>query len=486
MPFSKNPALSTYQTKMVELFKQPNNRGSTAAKDEDLVNCFYEITQNRKLKDEDIFIVKRAGVVDYIPAVAGDSVRGAHYNEDFRKLYYCVSDTMYIWSLSTGSISSTLTTFFGTTTGKVGFCDYLYDDGTQVIIATDGTTLKQITSGDVPTANVDGDMPTHIPQPVFLDGYLFVVKTNSSDIYNSNLNNPLAWTPGDFISAEINPDISRAIGKLNNYIVVFSSTTIEYFWDAANETASPLQRNDTPVKYNGYLGGLTKHGAKLYFVGNDVDGYPDVYALEDFKIEPLGTESLRRYLSSLDITFANIKGSVVAIQGHMFYVLNAGTSTYVMDLENKVWTRWAYQDETNFPIDFAFNTKRLTSYKPIIIRTDSTSVEEFDEDLYEDNGEDMVVTGVTDNEYFDTYNQKVMHRLVVWGDKPTSSASLQLQWSDDDYQTWSTAVNIDLYQERPSITRMGRFRRRAFKWTFTENHPLRLKGFEVDINKGQT
>jgi hypothetical protein len=486
MAFSKNPALATYKKEMINLFKEQSNRGVTATKDEDYINVFLELVKNKEVKDEDVHIVKRSGSTGYIDAVAGAEVRGMHYNEDFRKLYYVVGSTLYIWSVAGGSLSATEAAFFGTTMGDVGFCDYLYDNGMQVVIATDGTTLKQIESDNTVTANADGDMPTHLPKPVFLDGYLFIIKTGTSDIYNSNLNNPLAWTPGDFITAEISPDLIRSIAKLNNYILVFSSSSIEYFWDAAVETGSPLQRNDTPVKFNGYLGGLARHGTKLYFVGNSVDGFPEVFAVEDFKIEKLSTESLSRYLTDLTTTYSTIKGSIVGMQGHTFYVLNAGSSTYIMDLETKLWTRWTYQDTSSFPIDFCVNAKTLSGYFCIFVRSDTTEIERFDTDLYQDNGEDFSCSGVTDNEYFESYNQKSMFRLTVWADKPNSSGDLSIQWTDDDYQTFSDAVTVDLYQERPSINRLGRFRRRAFKWTFTENLPFRLRGLEVDINKGQS
>ena len=85
-------------------------------------------------------------------------------------------------------MSVTLSNPFSTTSGIVGFCLFLYDDNTSAVIATDGTTLIKIDSSNVVTTCVDADMPVHIPNPIFLDGYLFVAKADSADIYNSNLN----------------------------------------------------------------------------------------------------------------------------------------------------------------------------------------------------------------------------------------------------------------------------------------------------------
>lgn len=485
MPFDKTPAYSTYQTKSINLFWQQNNRSQNVTSDEDYMNVFVELIKNRELQDQDQYIVKRAGTTSYIASVGAGTVRGMWYNEDFKKLYYCVSSTMYVWDVASNALSATLSSFFSTTTGDVGFCDFLYDNGTTVVVATDGTTLKQIDSANAITACVDADLPSHLPKPVFLDGYIYVVKSNTADIYNSDLNNPLSWTPGNFTTAEIGADILRTIEKLNNYLVAFGSNTIEYFWDAGNASGSPLQRNDTPVKFNGYLGGLSKLGNKLYFLGNNTEDEPNVFVLEDFKMEEVGNQSVVRYLAGLTATYSTIKGSIVGIQGHHFYVINAGSLTYTIDLETKLWGRWAYKQTSTFPIDFAINTKKANGYQSFFTIDSDTTVYKFDPTLYQDSGTTYTCQGVTDNEYFDTYRQKFMSSLVVWCDKPTTTATLEVSWSDDDYQTFNTPVSIQLYQEYPNYQRLGRFRRRAFKWSFTQNLQFRLKMFEVDINMGQ-
>lgn len=485
MAFSKNPEVSTYQTKMISLLKQENHRGSVATQDEDYLNCYIEIVSNKEVQDSTVNVVKRPGCSQYAASVGSGVVRGMHYNQDFGKLYYCVGRNIYVHNVETGAADTTLTNFFTSSTGTVGFCDYLYDNGTSVVIATDGTELGQITETNVITMNADADMPVHIPQPVFLNGYLFVVKADTADLYNSDLNNPLAWTPGDFISAEIGGDIVKALVKLNNYLLVFGTNTIEYFWDAANPSGSPLQRNDTPIKFTGFLGGVASLGNRVYFVGYNRESQPSVFMMEDFKIEEMGSPSLIRYLSSLTSTYTDFLGSIISHQGHDFYVLKAGTLTYVCNLSNKLWARWAFQSGTSFDMRFAINTKNSTSYQPIFVLNTNATLYKLDQSLYQDVGVNFTVSGVTDNQLFESYNEKSMNRLVVWGDKPSSSSSLSLQWSDDDYQTFSTARTIELYQQRPSLFQLGRFRRRAFKWSFSSNHPLRLQALEVDINIGQ-
>jgi hypothetical protein len=297
----------------------------------------------------------------------------------------------------------------------------------------------------------------HLPDPVFLDGYLFLVKTGTADIYNSDLNDPLLYTPGNFISCEMFPDTVLKFAKLNNYLLAFGSASIEYFWDAANPTGSPLQRNDTPVKLVGYLGGFAQSANRIYFVGNTSTSTPDVYMLEDFKIDPVGDATVRRYLESLTTVLNSNIGNITSFMGHDFYVMNVSSLTYAYDLKEKQWNRWAYRQFGNFPLEQSISVKSNTTY---------SSAVHF-------NGED-------------TYNQKSGARLIIKGDRPATDANLQVSWSDDDYQTYSVARAINLNQDIPCLWQLGRFRRRAFKLEFTENAPLRLEGMDIELNQGQS
>lgn len=486
MAFTKTPSSDTYTTKMVSLLKEQHNRGTDSNKDTDFLNCYVELTKNRATGEDDFNIVKRSGCANYVDAVAGTTIRGMHYNEDFRKLYYVVGNTLYVWSVTSNLLVTSIPAFFGTTSGDIGFCDYLYDTGTAVVIITDGTTLKSISSTEVVVTCADADMPVHQPAVVFLDGYIFIVKINTGDIYNSDLNNPMAWTPGNFITAEIAADDIKKLVKLNNYLVVFGSGSIEYFWDAGNATGSPLQRNDTPVKLNGYLGGVAQWGNNIYFIGNNKEGQPDVFMLEDLKMEAVGTTSVNRYLQSLQVAWTNIKASIVGIDGHHFYVMNAGETTYVYDITSKLWVRWAFKNNANFKMLFCINTKISNDLKPLFAVAGVTNIYQFDSSYFQDDGVNYTMSGVTANQNFDTMNQKFMHRLTVWADKAPFDSFLVIQWSDDDYQTWSTVRNIQLNSEMPSINQLGRFRRRAFKWSLTSNQPMRIKAIEVDLNMGQT
>lgn len=483
MPFSKQPVVSTQSTKKVEFITTFDNRDGTTNKDVDLFNVFFE---KEGKNDEDARAFKRDGLTPYL-TLPSTNIRGIYYWEDFNRILVASGNSIYVYNTLDGALLATIAAVFGTVSGNVGFTEFLYDTNVVKIVATDGTTLGTIDSTYVWTASADADMPVpHLPEPVFLDGYLFLVKANTADIYNSNLNDPLAYTAGDFLSCEMFPDTVLKFSKLNNYLIAFGSSSIEYFWDAANATGSPLQRNDTPVKLIGYLGGFAQHANKIYFVGNSSTTTPEVFMLEDFKIEPVSNDTVRRYLGSLTSSLSTNLGNIVSCQGHDFYVMNVGTLTYVMDLKHKTWYRWGFQASNSLPITYSISVRSNTTYTSVVYITDAIELFKFSPTAYQDSGVSFTVRFTGKNQMYDSYNRKFAGRLSVIADRPTTDANLMVSWSDNDYQSFNTPRAINLNQQLPRLERGGVFRRRAYKFEFTANAPLRIERVELELNQGQS
>lgn len=482
MAFDKTPAQSTYQTKTIKLLSQWETRDRANDKDGDTINCYYELVKNKLVEEKEYYVTSRDGTQLYPYTIPSTNIRGMYQWEDQDKLYVAYDQSIAVITASTGTLVTTLTPGFAAGTTDVGFTEFNYDVGTTKIVVTDGTVLGTIDSSNTFAASVSADLPTpHSPYPIFLDGYIFLVKTGTADIYNSNLNDPLLYTSGDFITAEMLPDNLVRIARLNNYIVAFGTASIEYFFDAANASGSPLQRNDTPIKIIGYLGGLASWGNKLFFVGNTATTAPELFMLEDFKIDNLGTPPVRRYLEPL----TGAIGTTISFGGHDFYAMNVGTKTYIVDLETKLWTRLAYKATSNFPIKFSL-TLNFTGYgfTTLVVQSGVASLSLFRADLYYDDGVDFSPTLVTDNEMFESYRNKFGGRLSIIADRPTNSAYVTISWTDDDFQTWSTGRTVALNQAYPQLNSLGSFRRRAHKIVHTGNARFRVQKLEMDLNMG--
>lgn len=482
MAFSKTPQTSTYQTKDVSLLNEWDARDASSTKDNDALNCFYEVIQNRRIGEKEFHVVKRDGTVAYA-WTAPAAIRGIYHWRDQDKLFVATEDDISIVTASTGVLVTTLTAAFSTSSGEVGFCEFLFNTNNTKIIATDGTTCITIDSSNVKVVIADGDMPVpHLPQPVFLDGYLFLVKQNTADIYNSNLNDPTIWTAGDFITAEMAADKILRITNMNNYILVLGSTSCEYFFDAANASGSPLQRNDTPFKNIGYISGFARWGNRVLFIGNSLNNGPEVFLAEDFKMEPIGTPPARRGIES----YTTSSATTFTYGGHDFYHLTVGSLSYQFDLKEKLWTRTAYQNGTSFPITASVNIPISgVGNQSLLVQSGSSTLVYFSPTAYRDNGTNFTMSIVTDNLWFDSYNNKFCGRLSIVGDRVSASANISVSWSDDDYQTFSTARDVDMSLDHPKLTALGKFRRRAFKLLWTQNYALRLVKLELDLNMGQ-
>ncbi len=483
MAFNKAPSQSTYQTKDVKLIAEVNNRDKTGTKDVIALNGFYDIIKNKTTQDGDYHFVKRDGTVTYSYTLPSSNFRGGYFWEDLDKLFLAYDDKIAVLTASTGTLITTLSPAgWSSTTTDVGFTEFNYNTGIVHLVVSDGVKLITIDSSNTVVVGADADMPTpHSPHIVFIDGYIFMIKSGTSDIYNSDVDAPLSYTAGSFISVEMIPDSLIRISRLNNYLVAFGSASIEYFYDAANASGSPLNRNDTPVKQIGYLGGLSTYANKIYFVGQTSKTSPEVYVLEDFKIDTLDVPPLRRYIQP----YTTYEGAIVSFGGHDFYILTVGTITYIHDLETRIWTRIASGATSTFPVKYSVNLPISTKGNcSLAYIQGTTTLVYFDPTVYQDSGVNFTVTMVTDEDTFDTMHEKYMSRLVVYGDRIVTTSQLSIQTTDDDYATYTTARQVDLSLELPALTRLGRFRRRAFKLTYSDNYPMRLHHLEVDYNIG--
>jgi len=456
-----------------------DNREATLTKDFISLNGFFELTKSPATKDDTYSFVKREGITPYMYELLESDIRGTHYWEDQDKLFIAYEDKIDIVIGSTGVFSATVTPFT-TTTGPVGFTEFYYDDGTTKVVAGDGEDLVTIDSSNTMVVGSDADMPTPFePHIMFLDGYLFMIKAGTSDIYNSLLNDPLSWVPGDFLTAEMLPDTLIRISRLSNYLIAFGSASIEYFFDAGNASGSPLQRNDTPVKSVGYLNGFASHANKIYFIGQSSTTAPELYVLEDFKMDTVENPMLRRYIQKN----TEFTAGLVSNGGHTFYVLTLDGITFALDTDTKVWVRWGYQAEDTLPVAHSTIIPIDGSgHCSVFALEGKDGMFFFNPAAYQDSSTNFPVVCQTPKQRFDSMHEKFMSRLIVLADKTTGN--LSVSWSDDDFETFSTARTIDMSLKQPKLDRMGAFIARAFRFSFINNSPLKMDMVEVDYNIG--
>lgn len=485
---------STYTTVEIPLVSDLDTRVGQNPTTEDAYfeNFLPEIIENPSNKEKIVALTKREGTTTFTVGAGTDQPRGLFYWKDVGFIYSVVNANCYVYNTS-GVLITTLFGIVGAGIGSVGFCTYLYNTNITVLMITDGTTLSQISTTNIVTPCVDPDLPTpHLPTPVYYDGYLLLVKSNTGDCYNSDLNNPLSWTPGNFITAEISPDVILGITTVNNFFVLFGSDSIEYFYDAGNPTGTPFARNDTFVKLNGFIGGLTKYGNKIYFIGTNQNSVPDVFVLENFTIKPLATPAVRKWLTTYIINNLTL-GTIISLQGADMYVVASNEGTYFLNLTNNIWGKFSYKNTSSFKLgrctlirDVSGQSFNIFSFSAEV-GTGSPTLYKFSNSLYTDSGTDYTSTVLTDKFYFNTLNNKFQGNISIMADRNiTDPSPLMISWTDDDYQTYSIPRTVDLNGERPQIQQCGRFRSRAYKLTHTAPVYAKLYKAQADMNMGVT
>lgn len=355
----------------------------------------YNVVINKDEGDIKEPVLRQRPGFFYIPYAGNSTVSrviiGGYYWNKTNRFYYIAynpsgpSYALYSRELGTNSTSiSTLTTVTVTDGVVPGWAEWEYN-GTNYLVVLTGTEGWYINTSDVATQITDVDFPTpHCATPIVLDGYLFVAKKNTNDIYNADLGTVTTWTSTAFISTEIEAGSIKALAKQNQHLVAFTDTNIEFFRDAGTPAPnSPLARVETYNRKFAITNENVMHqfGQDVYFIGHTKEKLkPSVYTLSNFEVEEIGDEAveitLRSFGSSqvyvisgyvatgyftpeIDVALADTSTmTMVTVNGHktlLIIPLGADKDTtttaspmnaMAFSLDTKEWCFWGQPDPT--------------------------------------------------------------------------------------------------------------------------------------------
>lgn len=479
--YTSNPAYTTYKTERLSFGGIPEQRDGTTTKDQRLVNCSIETTHDGTGSPQKTFIVQRAGLA-YQNSTATATGRGIYYYNN--GVFSVVGGNLYL----NGAVLQALSN----TTGTVGFVEFESDLNIKYLVVLDGISGWVVDSTNTVTKITAAAFPSpHIVHAAFIDGYLCLAKVGTADIYNSDLNNPLGWTAGNFISAEMYPDNIVSLVKQTNYIIALGSQTVEYFYDAGNSPGTPFAKNQSAFHQLGTASADSTlvYEERVIFVGQTGLGGRTIWALNAFQPSEISIEPVRQALDAEGTNIVNAVAFGVRIKGHAFYVLNLTSRTWVYDFKEQMWHEWAdstglakFQCDraTDHPSGSPYFLDRTQGYVYKMVAGTST------DSISPAATANVTMIATTGKFDFASINRKFISRLSLIGDVPNgnNTTSCTLSWSDDDYQTWSTPRTLIIGNTMTYLTQLGYFRRRAFQLIYSQPYPLRLEGIEVDINMG--
>jgi hypothetical protein len=478
-----------------------------------------------KYSDGRVYVTQRPAInirsqasVSSIPAKA----RGIIYWDAASVYVVVVNDKVYIGDYSTTTSTDITAGRDPVTLLEMG--DYLVILDTQndqgwYILSSSPTTLLSIS---------DSDFPSNLSNSILagggavLDGFVFVA-SKSGTIYNSNLDDPTTWDALDFIESSREEDSGLYITKHHDHIVSIGTKSIEFYYNAGNPAASPLQRRSDISYQTGAIDAKSvfNTGNVIYFVGSDRTGTIGVYKIEQFKLEKVSTDAIDTYLavtrtrSKYDFI---VSGVTVGDHPLMFITaVSPGSGTwdpqYTLVYDGASGTFVQY--ETDIASVGAFSVVGATersasdarestilflsgdfgSFDLTFARLDSAGTSSYvdadyivlQDDYIIDLGQDLTANfemillfPETD---FQSVTNKFLHRLSVVGTTTapaTDSEPLYVSWTDDHYRTFSSERELSTGLNR-SLTRCGKFRRRAFNLRYEGTDILRLEGLELDV-----
>lgn len=504
---AKRSPYTTYTTERVSLIGNPEQRSTgyhDTVRDQQFINFFPTVTESPINGAKAYRLKQRNGLShQFAPSTPGVG-RGLYYYNGFT--FSVSGNTLYKDGVAIQVLA--------TSTGSVGFIEYAGTNKYLILLdGISGWTIDATTFAVVQITDVDFPTP-HCVQAAYLDGYLFVAKSGTDDIYNSNLNDPLTWTTGDFLSAEMYPDNIVSLRRQNNYIVAIGVQSMEYFYDSGVTPGTPLARNSAAAHTIGCPAPNTIVASEeqIIFIGQTGVGGKSIWIMNGFQPTQIGIEAVNRAVDNENQDISLALAFCVRSSGHRFYVLTLLNRqiTWVYDFDTKMWHQWTNSAaptggiSTNPPTEFVCGYAcDYVSGAPLMQHTSNGRIYQFtgtsSDELTPSTYTPMVCWATSGKYDFGTANRKFMSRFSIICDIPSNVyvtpappiPTCTVSWTDDDYKTWSTPQTLSINDSNSYITQLGSFRRRAFRIVYTVpptattlQGPLFLEGFEVDINMG--
>ena len=323
---------------------------------------------------------------------------------------------------------------------------------------------------------------------VVMGGFAYVMDPTGL-IHASAANDPYHWPATNVIGADYSDDAGFAIAKYKNYLVAFGKYTTQFFYDAGRNPGSPLLPYSNANIKVGLWG--ASQGAPYCFVGDWLvyvsrikGGMPQVMILKD-SLTPIPISD--QWVDQVLYTFGLRNIFYFPWQKHMFVVVvpDGGMPSMVFDFLTKRWIgEWWTQGRNNFDWAGSCHGTDVFPGSNTTYFLDTTTGQIW---------QTLALNGAENGGFVQTFIQspkidgnnnrrKFWGRLDLIGDRNAGRPTIE--FSDDDYQTWSTPRAVDMADGRPAMFRNGASFRRAYRITQNDGNPIRWEALEQVIEQG--
>jgi len=416
----------------------------------------------------------------------------------------------------------------------------------RIIIQNAGGNTTDIENGNMwyaldedsaPIQILDPQMPGNNGNPmirgaVSLNAHLYVADV-FGNINGCDLDDVTLWSVENKKVAERDSNPGVYLGKQKDHVVFFSTSSIEFFYDAANAApVSPLTRRED-VYYNigcSDVNSIIDTGDEIIFAGQGPSGDAGIYMLKNFGLQKISSPLMDTICARIGFTnptfaSADFKGAIASLvnvpESGLFYVLTLDGSstqsrgTYAMHIDTGFVSKWYTGSNptvqgtdnnwaTSFMLPLAGNTRlpgdNPTSVNVYMLYNGTTArLETFEDAATTNNLTDLGLTAPFCGYYsppidFNTNNRKRQHCLRVVHhpsvDDNIDPSNITIAWKNldtleaggFDRDSFPTGRTIDLSKSVGRMYRGGRFRQRMYEVELTPNKRQIIKGLELEYD----
>ena len=468
--------------------------------------------------DGTVFATQRPGINIYedcsAAGVSDAAGRGVYYWNKASAKYFVNHDTVY-----KANYGAPLGVTMTAGTERVEFFelgDYLViidsenNEGWYIDSAA-STTLVAISDVDFPPNQTPALQLTK--GGAVIGGILYVGTTNG-ELWNSGSETPITWGSADFTSAEIQPDDLVMIYLHVDHIAAIGTRSIEFFYNNANPTGSPLNvRTDIAHDIGAVdFDTVWAESNTIYFVGQTRSGSVGVYIMSNFGVSKISSEDMDSMLTSAILQDGiSIIGSGFTAGGRAYYLLSIYTiqggvvSTDVTYVYGDGWGEWelAQTGIDDFPLmgwtsattnqagEGMLSNGDLVNVIDSFIPIDTTEATVYVTTGYVTTGYVQDSGGTGDNIYMEiitgqgdssTLETKFADRLRVVSTPTDASQNITVQWSDEGNNNYNSGRTIDLSNPKNKLNRCGSYKIRNYKLSYEGSEQVEIEGIEVQVS----
>jgi DNA-binding beta-propeller fold protein YncE len=438
---------------------------------------------------------------------------GLAFSSDGTKAYVVGStnDTIYqytlstAWDISTGSYASKSLSVTSEETNPMALS--FSSDGTKAyVVGTTNDTIYQYTlstAWDISTGSYASKSLSVAAQetgPFSLafssDGTkAYIAGAVNSTIYQYTLSTAWDVSTGSYASKSLSVTDSAYSG------LAFSSDGTKVFgisnardtiYQYTLSTAWDISTGYKNIFYH-YTYSVGEDSDYLAFIGSSskqtgIDTkeriHNGVYLLDNFRLKKISTDAVDNLISLelQDTTNNQLKVGIHTIEGRK--VVLVGNTSLVYDIEKGRWYWWTWGTDSTFTWE-AVSGEFLAKAGANIIKY-STHLTQDQDEVNTDTYLKFSHTIQTPQLSLGTSNNKFCRSTSLLGDYTTGQEDMEISWSDDNYQNFSTARAYDLQYHR-DLHRCGMFRKRAWRinqdsTTTGSRYPVRLSHIEIKVD----